>query len=81
MSPAFTKTRPRRRWCCESTRNPRFRLIRDRSLPVMPMMPSMPERRTHDYVRNGITSLIAAFNIADGSVISALHHRTDTMSS
>ena len=47
----------------------------------MPMMPSMPERRTHDYVRNGITSLIAAFNIADGSVISALHHRTDTMSS
>jgi hypothetical protein len=25
----------------------------------------MPERRTHDYVRNGITSLFAAFNIAD----------------
>ena len=28
-----------------------------------------PERRTHDYARNGITSLFAAFNIADGTVI------------
>ena len=35
------------------------------------MMPGMPERRTHDYVRHGITSLFAAFNIADGTVISA----------
>jgi hypothetical protein len=41
----------------------------DRSQPVLPMMPGMPERRTHDYVRNGITSLFAAFNIADGTVI------------
>ena len=47
----------------------------DRSQPVLPMMPGMPERRTHDYVRNGITSLFAAFNIADGTVISALHRR------
>ena len=38
----------------------------DRSQPVLPMMPGMPERRTHDYDRNGITSLFAAFNIADG---------------
>lgn len=45
----------------------------DRSQPVLPMMPGMPERRTHDYVRNGITSLFAAFNIADGTVISQLH--------
>ena len=43
----------------------------DRSQPVLPMMPGMPERRTHDYVRHGTTSLFAAFNIADGSVISA----------
>ena len=42
---------------------------------MMPMMPGMPERRTHDYVRHGITSLFAAFNIADGSVISALHRQ------
>jgi transposase len=47
----------------------------DRSQPVLPMMPGMPERRTHDYVRHGITSLFAAFNIADGTVISALHRR------
>jgi hypothetical protein len=39
------------------------------------MMPGMPERRTHDYVRNGITSLFAAFNIADGTVISELHRQ------
>src|SRR5215469_5040631 len=47
----------------------------DRSQPVLPMMPGMPERRTHDYLRHGITSLFAAFNIADGTVISQLHHR------
>jgi len=47
----------------------------DRSQPVLPMMPGMPERRTHDYYRHGITSLFAAFNIADGTVISALHRR------
>jgi transposase len=47
----------------------------DRSQPVLPMMPGMPERRTHDYARNGITSLFAAFNTADGSVISELHRQ------
>jgi len=45
----------------------------DRSQPVLPMMAGMPERRSHDYVRNGITTLFAAFNIADGTVISELH--------
>jgi transposase len=44
----------------------------DRSQPVLP---GMPERRSHDYVRHGITSLFAAFNIADGTVISELHRR------
>ncbi len=47
----------------------------DRSQPVLPMMPGMPERRTCDYARHGITSLFAAFNIADGAVISELHRR------
>jgi transposase-like protein/transposase len=47
----------------------------DRSQPVLPMMPGMPERRTHDYARNGITSLFAAFDVASGTVISALHRR------
>lgn len=47
----------------------------DRSQPVLPMMPGMPERRSHDYVRHGITSLFAAFNITDGTVISELHRQ------
>jgi len=47
----------------------------DRSQPVLPMMPGMPERRTHDYHRAGVTSLFAAFNIADGTVITELHRR------
>lgn len=46
-----------------------------RSQPAFPMMPYMPERRTHDYVRHGVTSLFAAFNVADGTVISSLHRR------
>jgi transposase len=46
-----------------------------RSQPAFPMMPGMPEKRTHDYVRNGTTSLFAAFNTTDGAVISSLHRR------
>ena len=41
--------------------------------PVLPMMPGMPERRTHDYLRNGVTSLFAALDIATGQVIGSLH--------
>jgi transposase len=47
----------------------------DRSQPVLPMMPGMPERRTHDYVRHGTTTLFAAFNVADGTVIGELHRQ------
>jgi transposase len=47
----------------------------DRSQPVLPMMPGMPERRTHDYVRHGITTLFAAFDIEDGTVIGELHRQ------
>jgi hypothetical protein len=47
----------------------------DRSQPVLPMMPGMPGRRSHDYVRHGTTSLFAASSIADGTVISELHRR------
>lgn len=46
-----------------------------RSQPAFPMMPGMPEKRTHDYVRHGTTSLFAAMNVADGTVISATHRR------
>src|SRR6201997_3818194 len=47
----------------------------DRSQPVLPMMPGMPGRRTHDYLRPGTPGLFAPFNIADGTVISELHRR------
>ena len=50
-----------------------------RSQPAFPMMPGMPGKRTHDYVRHGTTSLFAAFNTADGTVISALHRRHRTI--
>jgi len=46
-----------------------------RSQPALPMMPGMPERRTHDYVRHGTTSLFAAMNVADGTVIATTHRR------
>jgi transposase len=47
----------------------------DRSAPVLPMMPGMPERRTHDYARFGVTTLFAAFDVANGQVIGSLHRR------
>src|SRR5450830_1799461 len=46
-----------------------------RSQPALPMMPGMPEKRTHDYVRHGTTSLFAAFNTADCTVIYSIHRR------
>jgi len=47
----------------------------DRSAPVLPMMPGMPERRTHDYIRHGITTLFAALDISSGQVIGSIHRR------
>jgi transposase len=50
-----------------------------RSQPAFPMMPGMCEKRTHDYLRHGTTSLFAAFDVGDGSVISSLHRRHRTI--
>jgi len=47
----------------------------DRSQPVLPMMPGVPERRTHDYVRHGTTSLFAALDVATGFVIGKCYKR------
>lgn len=41
----------------------------DRSQPVLPMVPGVPERRSHDYVRVGTTTLFAALEVATGRVI------------
>jgi transposase len=46
----------------------------DRTAPCLPMLPTTPARMTHDYVRNGTTSLFAAFDVASGAVI-AQHYR------
>src|SRR5438067_7613328 len=47
----------------------------DRSAPVLPLMPGVPERRTHDYKRHGITNLYAALDVASGNVIHSLPAR------
>ncbi|MER5218592.1 IS630 family transposase [Streptomyces sp. NPDC002838] len=47
----------------------------DRSQPVLPMMPGVPQRVTHDYVRAGTTTLFAALEVATGKVIGSLHRR------
>jgi transposase len=47
----------------------------DRSAPVLPMMPGMPERRSHDYVRHGITTLFAALDVATGQIYGSIHRR------
>jgi transposase len=47
----------------------------DRSQPVLPMMPGVPERRSHDYVRAGTITLFAALEVATGKVIGSLHRR------
>jgi transposase len=47
----------------------------DRTAPLLPMMPTVPARQTHDYVRHGTTSLFAALDVATGKVIGATHRR------
>lgn len=47
----------------------------DRSQPILPIMPGVPERATHDYKRHGTSSLFAALNVASGKVIGSLHAR------
>jgi len=46
----------------------------DRSQPILPLRPGQIERRTHDYIRHGTTSLFAALNVKTGKII-AEHHR------
>ena len=41
----------------------------DRTQPLLPLRPGQAERRTHDYVRHGTTSLFAALDTATGAVI------------
>ena len=40
----------------------------DRTAPVLPILPGVPEKQTHDYVRNDTTTLFAALEVATGRV-------------
>ena len=47
----------------------------DRTAPMLPMQPGLPERPTHDYRRHGTTTLFAALEIATGKAIGACKPR------
>lgn len=47
----------------------------DRTQPLLPLQPGQVERGTHDYKRNGTTSLFAALELKTSRVIGQLRHR------
>jgi transposase len=47
----------------------------ERTAPVLPMRPGQAERRGHDYLRHGTTTLFAALDAKTGKVIGELHRR------
>jgi transposase len=47
----------------------------NRTQPILPLRPGLPEQRTSDYERHGTTSLFAALDIATGRVIGECHRR------
>jgi transposase len=47
----------------------------ERSQPLLPMRPGQPERRTHDYLRHGTTTLFAALDVATGQVLGKCYPR------
>ena len=47
----------------------------DRTAPILPLRPGLPEKATHDYLRHGTTTLFAALEIATGKVTDACYPR------
>jgi len=47
----------------------------DRSAPILPLRPGLPEKATHDYVRHGTTTLFAALEVATGKVTDGCYDR------
>ncbi len=47
----------------------------DRTAPILPLRPGLPEKQTHDYQRNGTTTLFAALEVATGKVVDACYPR------
>jgi transposase len=46
-----------------------------RTQPLLPLRPGLPARQTHDYRRNGLTSLYAALEVASGTVVGECRER------
>lgn len=47
----------------------------DRTAPILPLRPGLPEKATHDYVRHGTTTLFAALEVATGRVTEGCYDR------
>jgi transposase len=47
----------------------------DRTAPILPVRPGLPEKATHDYRRNGTTTLFAALDVATGKVTDQCYDR------
>ncbi|HXW88809.1 MAG TPA: IS630 family transposase [Streptosporangiaceae bacterium] len=47
----------------------------DRTQPILPLRPGLPEKATHDYIRHGTTTLFAALEVATGQVTDACYPR------
>jgi transposase len=47
----------------------------DRTQPLLPMRPGQAERRSHDYVRHGTTTLFAALDVKTGKIVGECYRR------
>jgi transposase len=65
---------PRQRRRGLHRRKPQLQAL-DRTAPILPIRPGLPEKTTHDYVRHGTTTLFAALEVATGKVADVCYPR------
>ena len=68
ISSAFTSTRRIGHWCCASIEKSQIQAL-DRTQPGLPLKKGRAATMTHDYKRNGTTTLFAALDVKSGLVI------------
>ena len=68
--------RPRRSWCASLNERTQIQAL-DRTAPILPMRPGIPEKQTHDYKRNGATTLFTALEVATGLVTDRCFQQTN----
>jgi len=66
--------RPRGRHRAPGRPNSQIQAL-DRTQPILPVRPGLPEKATHDYKRNGTTTLFAALEVATGTVTDRCYDR------